>query len=198
MRQNYNSNSTNIRVDAAVIHDLWGDTTRHGTAPLLTAARARGGGGQGRPTLRPTWVLGCVAHLVARPRVCARTARCCVTSGTPLACGDRFGRISGPFPPAVTSRPLLSALTTAMECDLGLSCGVKSARRKDHEAVLRLDGPRGQAVRPAAARRRRRAGPRPLGRCAARAGRQGRQSTSRSQTNVRARCAHFQLHTLWA
>ena len=33
------------------------------------------------------------------------------------------------FPPAVTSRPLLSALTAAIECDPGLACGVKSARR---------------------------------------------------------------------
>ena len=51
------------------------------------------------------------------------------------ACGDRFGQISGPFPPAVTSRPLLSALTAAVECDPGLSCGVKSARRKEHDAA---------------------------------------------------------------
>ena len=46
-----------------------------------------------------------------------------------LVCGDRFGQISGPFPPAVTSRPLLSALTAAIECDPGRSCGGKSARR---------------------------------------------------------------------
>ena len=44
-------------------------------------------------------------------------------------------------PPAVTSRPLLSALTAAIECDPGLGCGVKSARRKEHDADCARDGP---------------------------------------------------------
>ena len=59
----------------------------------------------------------------------------------------RFGRISGPFPPAVTSRSLLSALTAAIGCDPGLSCGAKRARHADqdapenHEARHGLEGP---------------------------------------------------------
>ena len=58
---------------------------------------------------------------------------------------DRFlGRISGPFPPAVTSRPLLSGLTAAIGCDPGLSCGVKSARRADQDAVCCWTGPVGE------------------------------------------------------
>ena len=42
------------------------------------------------------------------------------------------------------------ALTTAIECAPGLSCGVKSARRIEQDAALRLDGPLGAGVMSAA------------------------------------------------
>ena len=52
-----------------------------------------------------------------------------------------MGGYQAPFPPVVTSRPLLSALAAAIECDPGLSCGVKSARRIEQAAGLLRDGP---------------------------------------------------------
>ena len=55
--------------------------------------------------------------------------------------GGNKGEFQGPFPPVVVPQAALKRSCRSNRVTRGLTCGIKSARRKERDAFLGLDGP---------------------------------------------------------